>query len=178
MPFLLPPLAPSLLPLLLGFLCLHSLSPSLSSPLPPLAAKCSLLAMSTLSPCSGLFWMPLAVLSPIPTIKIFPSSVPWSSRDLLFYVWCRNPPFTLRSCMLYLGNGVVYSFPRDLGLPSLRIGGLWLLEQGQAWICTVGGGCLGPGEQGGWLDSPELCESVERIWQVFCLPDWSPVGGS
>lgn len=72
------------------------------------------------------------------SVLFFPSSIPWTSRDLLFYVWCPNPQFNLRSCMLYLGNGVVYSFPGDLGLPPLRIGGLRLLEQGQARIHSEG----------------------------------------
>lgn len=84
--------------------------PSVSSPFPSFSCSlCSLYALSSLlyscfshgqaqsagyiesvtsSLCSGHFWMPLAVLCLILTIKSFPLTIPWSSRAISLYGLC------------------------------------------------------------------------------------------
>lgn len=64
----------------------HSLGPPLSSPLPHHGPVYSAghAQFTISSPCSGVFQMPLAVLSQVSTLTTFPSAIPWRAMSSVY----------------------------------------------------------------------------------------------
>lgn len=109
-----PPLSPSLF----VFLSL-SLIPSHG-----LIQSAGHVQFTSISPSSGLFHMPLAALSLIPTIKTSPSTIHWSSRVLGLYshqVGGKNC-FEMERC-----NPVIDDTLINTRVPALETGGLKIL---------------------------------------------------